>query len=116
MEVRTDLGEEPTLPFFEKQALFRITQEAFHNIVKHARANQVVLELGLAAGRVVLEVRDDGVGFDANGEFPGHLGLRSMRERAEGFAGALYIDGRIRVGTSLRVEIPLPPTAVDPAG
>ncbi|MBV9280006.1 MAG: PAS domain S-box protein, partial [Chloroflexi bacterium] len=80
---------EPDLPLLAKEALYRVAQEALHNVVKHARATGVRLSLESGEGERVLEVRDNGQGFEAAGAYPGHLGLRSMRERAERVVGAL---------------------------
>jgi signal transduction histidine kinase len=90
--VLTQLCEEPALPLKVKQELYRIAQEAMHNTVKHARARKVDLRLSQAANAVILEVRDDGVGFDPLGSFPGHLGLHSMQERVSSLGGMLQID------------------------
>ena len=57
-------------------------------------------------GRITLEVSDDGVGFDPGGEFPGHLGLRSMRERAQRIGGTLTLESEPGAGTAVRVLIP----------
>ena len=54
-----------------------------HNVVKHSRATQVRVALASTGAALTLEVADNGTGFDPAGDFPGHLGLRSMRERAE---------------------------------
>jgi signal transduction histidine kinase len=86
------MTSEPALPYEAKEALYRIAQEALNNVVKHARARRVDLRLSAGMKEVVLEVRDDGVGFAAEGAAPGHLGLQSMRERA------------VRVGDTLDVE------------
>ncbi len=57
--------------------------------------------------RITLEISDDGVGFDTGGDFPGHLGLRSMRERAERQGGTLQVETAPGKGTRLRVRIPV---------
>ncbi len=90
-----------------KEALYRIAQEALHNIVKHARANNVELRMSCGSGWISLEVSDDGVGFDASGEFPGHLGLRSMSERAERLDGSLEVEAAQGSGTRIRARIPV---------
>jgi signal transduction histidine kinase len=56
---------------------------------------------------MALDVSDDGVGFDAQGDFPGHLGLRSMRERAARLGGTLTIASAPGKGTSIRARIPV---------
>src|SRR5438270_515466 len=82
LSVDAQLGEEPILPLEGKQALYRIAQEALHNIVKHACASTVSVRLTRQDGELILEIRDDGKGFDPTSSFPGHLGLSSMKERA----------------------------------
>lgn len=57
--------------------------------------------------RMTLEVSDDGAGFDAGGDFPGHLGLRSMRERAARLGGTLEVETAPGKGTHTRARIPL---------
>ena len=86
------------MPLAVKEALYRIAQEALHNVVKHARAGKVALRLARSDGALALELSDDGVGFDPDGEFPGHLGLRSMRERVVALGGDLVIRARPAAG------------------
>lgn len=107
IEVSTSLCEEPETPLETKEAIYRIAQEAMHNTVKHARANKVELEMACDSGSVSLEVSDDGVGFDPGGEFPGHLGLRSMRERALRLGGTFRVESSAGGGTRIRARIPL---------
>jgi signal transduction histidine kinase len=107
LKVDADLGEEPDLPLETKQALYRLAQEALHNIVKHARASTVTLRLARQEHEVILEVRDNGRGFDPASPFPGHLGLHSMRERATKLGGALTIESAPGQGTCLCVRVPL---------
>ena len=96
---------EPELPIEVKEALHRIGQEALWNTVKHARARRVDVRLKASKDTVVLEIADDGVGFDPNGSFPGHLGLRSMHERATGVGGSMEVlSGRGR-GTRVVVRV-----------
>ena len=106
--VETTLGEEPDVPLAIKEALYRIAQEATHNTVKHARAERIDIRLTGDAGEVALDVEDNGVGFDTSADFPGHLGLRSMRERVARFGGTVEIDSAPGRGTAVRVRIPVP--------
>jgi PAS domain S-box-containing protein len=107
ISVRAVNGKEPELPLEVKEALYRIAQEALHNTVKHARAEHVEVRLEADEGRLVLEIADDGVGFDPERSFPGHLGLRSMRERALGVGGSVEVvsapDRGTRVVASVRL-------------
>lgn len=107
LNVEADLGEEPDLSMEMKHALYRIAQEALHNIVKHARASTVVLRLARQANEIVLEVRDNGKSFDPAGLFPGHLGLRSMHERVSKMGGTLTIESVPEQGTCVDVRMPI---------
>jgi signal transduction histidine kinase len=107
LNVEADLGEEPDLSMEMKHALYRIAQEALHNIVKHARASVVVLRLARQANEIILQVRDNGRGFDQAGHFPGHLGLRSMHERVSKMGGTLTIESVPGQGTCVGVCMPI---------
>ncbi|HEX9133734.1 MAG TPA: sensor histidine kinase [Ktedonobacteraceae bacterium] len=89
IEVSTEFCEEPDLPLKVKEGLYRVAQEALHNTAKHARANKVNLRMHVDTEGILLEVRDNGVGFDTTRSFPGHLGLHSMRERVARLGGTL---------------------------
>jgi PAS domain S-box-containing protein len=104
--VNLDLGLEPDLPLPVKQDLYRIAQEALHNTVKHAEAHMVSVSLSQTRDTVILEVRDDGVGFDPAGAFPGHLGLRSMQERVKQLGGVLSIESAPGHGTTISARVP----------
>ena len=101
--------EEPSAPLEVKEHLYRIAQEALHNIIKHAQAKKVTLALTEHLGVLTLEICDDGLGFEANGSFPGHFGLRTMRERAERLNGSFEVSSAPGEGTRIRVQIPLTP-------
>lgn len=101
----------PPLPAPTEEALYRIAQEALNNALKHARATTLNVVLRVDQGNVVLEVADDGGGFDvpeANGN--GGLGLTSMRERAEALGGVLRITSTQGAGTRVCLCVPLEPT------
>jgi signal transduction histidine kinase len=104
LEVITNLGEEPDVSLAVKEALYRITQEATHNIVKHAKASRVVLSLNSENG-LILEIKDNGQGFDTSRSFPGHLGLHSMRERVEKLGGSFEVESTPGLGTTIRARI-----------
>jgi len=106
LTVLTDFGEEPDTPFEVKEALYRIAQEALHNVVKHSRADQVAIRLAMRESGILLEVEDNGIGFDPDESFPGHLGLRSMRERAARQAGTIDITTAPGEGVTTRVIVP----------
>ncbi len=105
LQVRLDLCAEPPVPLAWKEACYRIAQESFNNIVKHAQASQVAIGLSYQTGVLSLSIRDDGKGFDPQGEFPGHLGLKSMRERLERLGGRLQVTSALGEGTTILAEI-----------
>jgi signal transduction histidine kinase/DNA-binding LacI/PurR family transcriptional regulator len=101
---------EDRLPLDERaeEDLLRVVQEALHNIVKHARASRVrirLVEPADAAGTLVVEVADDGVGFDPDVAHPGHLGLDTMRERTLRLGGRLTVESS-PAGSTVRAVLP----------
>lgn len=98
----------PLNPMTEKN-LLRIFQEAVANVVKHAQARNLEIELRYGANSLTLRVRDDGCGFDTDKIVPlgvGHYGLTGMRERAERIGGHLMLKSKPGEGTELQVEAP----------
>lgn len=109
LNVALHLEGEPGLPREQESRLFRIVQEALNNVVKHAGTDRAVVTLEPVNGRLILEIADQGVGFDPNAPGLGQktLGLASMRERAEMMGGCLTVTARPGEGVRLRVEIPV---------
>jgi signal transduction histidine kinase len=111
VSLRIDPGE---LPSQAGGDLFRITQEAVMNAVKHGRAGHVSISLRCDEERIDLSIVDDGHGFGDVDPFditePGHIGLASMRERAELLHGSLRIEST-KEGTAVIVRAPRPPAA-----
>jgi PAS domain S-box-containing protein len=107
IEVVTTLCSEPEASPEVKEAIYRIGQEALHNTVKHARASNVEIRMECTPEQIILEMIDDGVGFEARGDFPGHLGLRSMRERASRLGGTLEVNSGLGKGTHIRAWVPV---------
>lgn len=90
-------------------AVYRIGQSALANVAEHAQATRVRLTLSCLDDRVVLDVRDDGVGFDPN-ETPGRgrgFGLPGMRERAGALGGTVEVETERGAGTAVRAAIPV---------
>jgi signal transduction histidine kinase len=89
-------------------ALFHITQEALANVAKHARASTVKVKLDRLHSWVVLNVEDDGVGFDSDniGGIPGH-GLSNMAVRTHSLGGNLTVNSAPGDGTSVQAVIPI---------
>ena len=98
------------LPATVELQLLRIIQESLSNARKHSGAKVVHVTLRQEDGRVLGEVRDDGIGFDPTGpkrsDFP-RFGLAIMRERAESIDGLLEVTSEPGRGTRVRIEIPL---------
>jgi signal transduction histidine kinase len=84
--------------------LFNIGREALANVVKHADASKAWVRVEARSGRVLVEIRDDGTGFDPAASHPGHFGLESMHSRAAELGGVLTISSVPRAGTVVRVE------------
>jgi two-component system, NarL family, sensor kinase len=95
-----------------KTLLYRAAQEALSNIVRHARAKRVDLKVEAAGDRVILTVRDDGVGFDPSGilkkrpDAASGIGLSAIRQQAAGLGGELLVRSGPH-GTTLEVSVPL---------
>lgn len=95
---------EGTLPAEAQVVLYRICQEAFNNIAKHAQATAVEIDVQHEPGAVELHIHDDGRGFDSSEQTPpGHYGLSMMRERAESVGARLRVTSQPGHGTELVV-------------
>lgn len=93
----------------EKTALFRILQEALTNIVKHAQATHVEVELFVSEENISLEIRDNGKGIlPADALKPSSFGLQGMQERVHAIHGWIEIDGATGHGTTVMVVLPTP--------
>src|SRR4051812_47837180 len=102
--VEGELTERPSIEV--EETLYRIAQEALHNVVKHAGAREVRLDVYRVADGVRLRVVDDGRGFDPTTVPDGHLGLAGMRSRAERLGGTLSVTAAPGRGTTIEVVIP----------
>ena len=99
---------EATLQDSTELDILRIANEAMHNAVRHASAHAVMVRLSAGDGTLVLEVSDDGTGFDPDRPDlrARHLGLTSMQERARELGGVLEIRSRPGAGTTVHLELP----------
>jgi PAS domain S-box-containing protein len=101
-------------------ACFRVAQEALTNVVRHARAQHVWIELSRSDGVLELVVRDDGVGFDVARTLDqaagrGRLGLLGMKERVQILGGSLDVGSEAGRGTRIHVSLPSTETTPEPA-
>ncbi|MER5420988.1 GAF domain-containing sensor histidine kinase [Streptosporangium roseum] len=88
-------------------AVLRVAQEALHNASRHSAARAVGVRLGCEAGRVILEVRDDGAGFDVAAAAGRGLGIASMEDRAQALGGSVRVTSEPGHGTLVRMEVPV---------
>ena len=106
LEVAVEVGLDERLDDAAETAIYRFVQEAFTNVVKHARASRVSVVVGRRDGGVSAVVEDDGRGFDQREIRPDALGLVGMRERLALLGGTLAIESRPGHGTSLIAFVP----------
>jgi signal transduction histidine kinase len=106
-DVVVRIGELPPLPAAVEVAAYRIVSEAMTNSVRHAGARTCRVDVEASAGWLRVQIADDGCGF-ASSAGVGH-GLQTMRERAEELRGRLLLESVS--GTTIRVDLPLPPTS-----
>ncbi|MGQ0433997.1 MAG: PAS domain-containing protein [Microthrixaceae bacterium] len=105
LSIRADLATEPSAAV--QTAAFRIITEALTNARKHARATTVSVTMSDRDEVLVIEVTDDGVGFDESVQAPpGHMGVRTMQERASTLGGSCRVASRER-GVTVTAEVPL---------
>lgn len=104
------IPDEIDLPPAPAIVVFRICQEALNNIVKHAAARHVGIDLCAADHELVLEIADDGRGIDCSADIgkPGHFGLKGMQERAHALGGQVRVAAGGRGGTVVTLRMPLP--------
>jgi signal transduction histidine kinase len=115
---RSDL-EFLALPSGLEDDVYRVVQEALHNVVKHAEATAVTVEiavLGAGNGLLVVDIEDNGVGFRRPLQSAGSLGMLSMRERAQRWGGSVVLRSRSGKGGHVRVTIPLQALPGPPSG
>ncbi|MGK5639465.1 GAF domain-containing sensor histidine kinase [Streptomyces sp. URMC 126] len=96
------------LPSAQEEALLRVAQEALHNALRHSGAEHVDVTLARRGQGAVLRVADDGSGFDPSAvrRAGRHLGLVSMRDRANGVGGSLTVESEPGEGTAIEMEVP----------
>lgn len=96
----------PDLDYAKKTATYRIVQESFQNIIKHAKASLVTLQLYRKGRMLSLSIEDDGIGFSPELNNPGN-GLRNIKDRVEVMKGHFLLESEPGNGTYLNIEIPI---------
>jgi len=87
--------------------LYRIVQEALHNVARHSQTRDAHVSMTFEAGCIALQIADSGIGFDPRDTRSAGLGLASMRERVAVLKGQLAINAAPGAGTQITVRIPL---------
>jgi signal transduction histidine kinase len=109
IEARVVMDDLVELPASQEEGLYWITQEALNNALKHAAASKEIVRICVEGQRLVLEIMDDGQGFDLDASrHRGGMGLISMRERAKEMGGTLTIESAPGQGTMVTVRVPVP--------
>ena len=94
------------MPVPARAGMYRILHEALSNVLKHAGASQVRIELEVGSDSARMSVKDDGAGFNTDGPRVG-FGLDGMRRRAEELGGTFTVSSAEGIGTNVRVSLPL---------
>ena len=106
LKTQINLQELGRLPGGIETSLYGISNEALNNILKHAHANEVTVSLEKKIDNIILQISDNGIGFDPNSvEQFGGLGLKGMQERAEQVGGNIQVKSG-KNGTQVTVEVP----------
>lgn len=106
LDIVVDAEPIDRLPLAVEEALYRIGQEALHNVVKHANASHATIRIWRDGPSVRLSVTDDGSGFDPDAVPRGHIGLIGMRQRADLIGGELTVSSRPGRGTVVEARVP----------
>lgn len=112
IDISGTIVNEP-LPPDVSLAIYRIAQEALHNVEKHSQAQHVTIKVERTSDGVALTIRDDGVGFDTDHLSSAGLGVESMRARITSVAGWLHISSAPNKGTRVDAFAPLPHATIE---
>jgi len=108
IDIKVKLGDLRPLPPRVEMAIYRMVQEGLNNILRHANAQQAVVDITLNTETVNISIQDDGVGFDVTQMSNNNrLGLVGINERVHLLGGNLNVESTLGVGTSLQIQIPL---------
>ena len=110
LQVSDRLNLPVSLPNEINMTLFRIIQEALTNVTKHSRATKIAIDLSSNQNRILLSIRDNGIGFDPEQNTTG-FGLQSMAERTSALKGKFTIQSQSDRGTEIKIAIPFSPSS-----
>ncbi|HEV8285372.1 MAG TPA: ATP-binding protein [Chitinophagaceae bacterium] len=98
--------EEKKLAMEQRRDIYLLFKESVNNISKHAGAREVSIQLAIVHNQLLLQVKDNGRGFDAEKEFNRH-GLKGMKERVNKWEGKITIESAEQKGTAIEIRLPL---------
>jgi signal transduction histidine kinase len=107
LEISEDIDEVEPDPVTQL-VIYQVAKEALSNVVTHAQGHKATLHLSNDAEYWVLEVTDDGIGFDLSAEVIGHFGIPIMRERTMAMGGSFYLDSAPGKGCRIQAMLPKP--------
>jgi two-component system nitrate/nitrite sensor histidine kinase NarX len=102
--IELEIENDTILPADVQVIFYRIAQESFNNIAKHANAANVRVKLNAWPDQATLVITDDGQGFDLSEDVPGHLGLGIMRDRARQIGAELSVISQPNQGTEISIH------------
>ena len=108
----TSLSQESRISPKLEIALFRLVQESVQNAIRHANATNIKVKIDMNDTNVIVVVKDNGIGFNANMKKEGSFGILGMKERVELLMGELTIDSQIGNGTIVMISVPIPSNVV----
>jgi len=97
-DIPTDIDQKISL------SIYRIIQEILNNAIKHAKANEILLQLNLENNEIVIHIEDDGIGFNVKKNYKS-MGLKNIKSRVNYMKGTIEIDSRINEGTSFLIHL-----------
>jgi len=98
--------EEKKLAMEQRRDIYLLFKESVNNISKHAGAREVSIQLAIVHNHLLLQVKDDGKGFDTMKEFNRH-GLKGMKERVNKWKGKITVESAEQKGTVIEIRLPL---------
>jgi len=99
-------GDSRFLDIDKELMLFRIVQESLNNVVKHAKAEQILIKLHYTTNNLLVSIKDDGIGFDVKKKSNGS-GLSNISKRAQSIGGFATINSSKLTGTTVQINIPI---------